>query len=59
MLWGNRQLIMDQVAALRLPTMYEWPETAEEGGFVGYGPRLRDIFREVLPRQLTQLFQGV
>ena len=59
MLWGNRPLIMDQVAALRLPTMYEWPETAEEGGFVGYGPRLVDIFRDVLPRQLTQLFQGV
>jgi putative ABC transport system substrate-binding protein len=59
MLWGNRQLIMDQVAALRLPTMYESPETSEEGGFVGYGPRLRDIFRDVLPRQLTQLFRGV
>jgi len=39
--------------------MYEWPETAEEGGFVGYGPRLVDISRDVLPRQLTQLFQGV
>jgi putative tryptophan/tyrosine transport system substrate-binding protein len=59
MLWGNRQLIMDHVAALRLPAMYEWPETAEEGGFVGYGPRLVDISRDVLPRQLTQLFQGV
>jgi putative ABC transport system substrate-binding protein len=58
MLYSNRQLIMDRVAALRLPTMYQWPETAEEGGFIGYGPRLLEIFRGLLPRQLAQLFRG-
>jgi putative ABC transport system substrate-binding protein len=58
-LWRNRQLIMDQVASVRLPGMYEWPEMAEEGGFAAYGPRLVDVFRDILPRQLTQLFQGV
>jgi putative tryptophan/tyrosine transport system substrate-binding protein len=58
MLYGNRQLIMDRVAALRLPTMYWWPETAEEGGFVAYGPRLMDIFRDVQARQLALLFRG-
>jgi hypothetical protein len=25
---------------IRLPTRYQWPEIAEEGGFIGYGPRL-------------------
>ena len=34
MLYTGRQVIMDRVAALRLPTMYQWPETAEEGGFI-------------------------
>jgi putative tryptophan/tyrosine transport system substrate-binding protein len=35
---ANRKLVMDRVAALRLP-MYQWTELAEEGGFAGYGPR--------------------
>ena len=26
MLFSNRQLIMDRVAALRLPAIYQWPE---------------------------------
>ena len=54
-----RQLIMDRVAALRLPAIYEWPETAEEGGFAAYGPRLGDLFLEVMPRQIVQLFRGI
>ena len=58
MLYSNRQLIMDRVAVLRLPTMYQWPETAEEGGLIGYGPRLLKIFRDILPRQLARLFRG-
>ena len=37
--YAHRHLIMDRAAAARLPTMYEWPETAEEGGFAAYGPR--------------------
>jgi hypothetical protein len=55
MLYANRQLIIDRVAAVRLPAIYQWPETAEEGCFVGYGPRLVDLWRNVLPRQLGQL----
>jgi putative ABC transport system substrate-binding protein len=59
MLWANRHLIMDSVAALRLPTIYEWPEMAEEGGFIAYGPRLVDVYRDLQARQLAQLFRGV
>jgi putative ABC transport system substrate-binding protein len=55
----NRQIIMGSVAALRLPAIYQWPERAEEGGFAAYGPRLLQLYREVLARQLVQLFQGV
>jgi putative tryptophan/tyrosine transport system substrate-binding protein len=57
--WGNRQLIRDRVAALHLPAIYPFPEEAEEGGFVAYGPRLGDLFLEVMPRQIIQLFRGV
>ena len=40
MLHGNGRLIMERVAALRLPAMYQRPEMAEEGGFAAYGPCL-------------------
>jgi putative ABC transport system substrate-binding protein len=59
MLYASRQTIMDRVAALRLPTMFIFPEQAEEGGFVAYGPRAVELWRDVLPRQLAQLFRGV
>ena len=58
LLYINRQIIMEREAALRLPTMYQWPEVAEQGGFAGYGPRLLPLFGEVLARQLAQLFRG-
>ena len=54
-----RQLIMDRVAARRLPAIYEWPETAEEGGFAAYGPRLSQLFVEVMTQQLVKVFHGI
>ena len=54
-----RQHIMDRVAALRLPAIYEWPETAEESGFAAYGPRLSQLFVEVMTQQLIKLFRGI
>jgi putative ABC transport system substrate-binding protein len=54
-----RQHIMDRVAALRLPAIYEWPETAEEGGFAAYGPRLSQLFVDVMTQQLVKLFHGI
>jgi putative ABC transport system substrate-binding protein len=58
MLHVNRKLIMDRVAALRLPAMFEWPEDAEEGGFAGYGPRIVQVFRELLAPKLIALLRG-
>jgi putative ABC transport system substrate-binding protein len=49
-LYGSRQLILDRVAALRLPAIYEWAEVAEEGGFLAYGPRIFQVFRELVAR---------
>jgi putative ABC transport system substrate-binding protein len=59
MLFSNRQLIIHRVTALRLPAIYEWPESAEEGGFAAYGPRMVEIFRDIVARQLVQLFHGI
>ena len=58
-LWTVRQLIMDRAAALRLPAVWQWPENAEEGGFVAYGPRATQLVREISARQLIQLFHGI
>jgi len=57
-LFAHRQIILQRVAALRLPAMYQWPETAEEGGFIGYGPRLIQIYRQIVARQLVKLLRG-
>jgi ABC transporter substrate binding protein len=58
LLFGNHQLIIERTTALRLPAMYQWPETAEEGGFVGYGPRLVHLYRDVMARQLIKILRG-
>jgi len=57
-LYSNRQLIFDRVAALRLPSIHEWAEEAEEGGFLAYGPRIFQIFRELVAQQLVKLLRG-
>jgi putative ABC transport system substrate-binding protein len=43
---------------LRLPGMYQWPEMAEEGGLAAYGPRIVQIFRELLAPQAVKLLRG-
>jgi putative tryptophan/tyrosine transport system substrate-binding protein len=55
---SNRQVVIDRAAALQLPAIYQWPEMAEEGGFLGYGPRLVQIYRGILARQLIKLLRG-
>jgi putative ABC transport system substrate-binding protein len=57
-LWANRKSIMEQVAVLRLPAIYQFSEMAEEGGFIAYGPSLIELFRETYGRQLVQLLLG-
>ena len=57
-LYTSRQIIMQRVAAQRLPSIYQFPEEAEEGGFVAYGPRVVYIFGELVSRQLVKLLRG-
>jgi putative ABC transport system substrate-binding protein len=57
--YGSRQIIVQCVAALHLPAIYQFPEEAEEGGFVAYGLRVVQVFREVMARQLAQLLRGI
>ena len=59
MLTANHQIIVQRVAALRLPAIYPWAEAAEEGGFIAYGPRYVQLFREVATPQLVKLLRGI
>ena len=54
----NMRRIIDQMALLRLPAMYQWPEDAEDGGLLAYGPRITQVYRQ-LGRQLLKLMRGV
>jgi putative tryptophan/tyrosine transport system substrate-binding protein len=56
--FSNRRVIFERAAALRLPGMYQWPEMAEEGGLVAYGPRITQIFRELMTRQVVKVLRG-
>ena len=51
-------MIIERAATLRLPAIYQWPEVAEEGGFIGYGPRIVQLFRDVLARQFVKVLRG-
>jgi putative ABC transport system substrate-binding protein len=54
----NRRIVIERSAALGLPAIYEWPEMAEEGGLIGYGPRLTLIYRQ-LTRLIVKVLRGV
>ena len=42
--------IIERTAALRMPAIYQWPEIAEQGGLVGYGPRIVQLYRDIMSR---------
>jgi len=42
----HRGQIIERTASIRLPAIYQWPEIAEEGGLIAYGPRLVALYRQ-------------
>jgi putative ABC transport system substrate-binding protein len=57
LLFALRGRIISVAAELKLPAMYQWPETAEEGGLIAYGPSLRGAFRQVCTL-VVRILQG-
>jgi putative tryptophan/tyrosine transport system substrate-binding protein len=58
LLFNNRSIIFDRVKALRLPAIYQWPEMAAGDGCIGYGPRIVQLYRDVMTRQVVRLLRG-
>ena len=52
-----RSLIRDRLDLRRLPAILQWPEAAEAGGLIAYGPRLSVVFRQCA-RQVAKLLRG-
>ena len=50
-------LILDRLTSQRLPSIYQWPQGAEVGWLIAYGPRLDGINRQC-GRQVTKLLRG-
>jgi putative ABC transport system substrate-binding protein len=53
----NNHVVMERLAELRLPAIYQWPETAEQGGLMGYGPRFAQVYRQ-RARLLVKVLRG-
>jgi putative tryptophan/tyrosine transport system substrate-binding protein len=58
LLFNNRQIILQRVAELQLPAIYQWPEMAETDGLLGYGPRIVQIYRDMIARQVVAILRG-
>jgi putative ABC transport system substrate-binding protein len=53
---GNPQLLADLALQNRLPTINIFPDFAQRGGLIGYGPELQNLFMQagVLVRKILQ-----
>jgi ABC-type uncharacterized transport system substrate-binding protein len=58
LLFNNSAIVLDWIAARRLPAVYQWPELADRGGLIGYGPRIVQLYRDVMSRQFARLMRG-
>jgi len=47
MLNGMRRTIIVRLLGARLPSIFEWPESAEDGGLIGYGAPILSLYRRV------------
>ena len=59
LLFNNRKIIFERVATWRLPAIYQWPEMAEDEGLLGYGPRIVEIYRDLISRQAVKVLRGL
>lgn len=58
LLYNNRTIIFERLTAVAIPAMYQWPEMARQGGLIGYGPSIVQLYRDVQSRQLIRLLRG-
>jgi putative tryptophan/tyrosine transport system substrate-binding protein len=52
-----RRTIIDLAAKSRLPAIYQWDQSAKDGGLIAYGPSLRGVYRTAFV-QLRKVLNG-
>ena len=55
--YQTRGLVLQRAAALRLPAIYQWPDMAEEGGLMAYGPSFIELYRQ-RARMVVKVLRG-
>ena len=53
----SRDLILRHMTGIALPAIYQWPETPEYGGLLGYGPPFVQMYRQ-RARQVVKMLRG-
>lgn len=53
----NAGALIQAITNLHLPTIFQWPENAEEGALIGYGPRFMDVQR-ARARMVIKVLRG-
>ena len=53
----SRDLILDHMSRISLPAIYQWPETPDFGGLIGYGPPFAQMYRQ-RARQVAKMLRG-
>jgi putative tryptophan/tyrosine transport system substrate-binding protein len=53
----NNADVVAEVTTLRLPSIFQWPEDAEDGALIGYGPRFADTYRQ-RARMVAKVLRG-
>lgn len=53
----SNRVVLERIAAVRLPAIFQWPETAQGGGLIAYGPRFNDMYR-LRARIAVKIFRG-
>ena len=56
-LWSIHSVILDHLSSHRMPSIWQWPQGAEDGGLIAYGPRLDGVLRQC-GRQVVKLLRG-
>ena len=45
------------MSRIGLPAIYQWPETSDLGGLIGYGPPFAQMYRQ-RARQVVKMLRG-
>ena len=53
----NHEIVVKSLAAVRLPAIFQWPETAETDSLAAYGPRITDMYRQ-RARMTVKILRG-